>query len=94
MEEAIKIKSAKQNTLNKKKIIKRKKKKDFISVPEFDLSVPAAGDDLGGLVRMPDCADAHFVVCFDSVVQFSGLPVPDIQLPICITRHHVTTERK
>lgn len=66
----------------------------LVSVPEFDLSVPAAGDDLGGLVWMPDCADTHLVVCFDSVVQLGGLPVPDIQLAVCVARHHVTTERK
>lgn len=65
-----------------------------ILVPEFDLSVPAAGDDLRGFVWMPDSADADFVMCFNSVVQLGGFPVPDIQLPVCISRHNVTAERK
>lgn len=43
---------------------------------------------------MPDGADAYFVVGFDSVVQLGGLPVPDVQLAICIARHHVTHIRR
>lgn len=63
-------------------------------VPEFDLSVPAAGDDLGRLVRMPQGADAHLVVGLDPVVQLGGLPVPDVQLPICVSWHHVAGEEE
>lgn len=59
-------------------------------VPELYLSVPAAGDDLGGLVWMPQGADAHLVVSLDPVVELGGLPVPYVQLPVCISRHHVT----
>lgn len=51
-------------------------------VPEFDQAVPAAGDDLGGLVRVPQGADAHLVVGLDPVVQLGGLPVPDVQLAV------------
>jgi len=53
-------------------------------VPEFDLSIPTAGDDLGGFVRMPECADAHFVVSLDPLVELGGLPIPNVQLSICI----------
>lgn len=63
------------------------------SVPEFDLSVPAAGDDLGRLVRVPERADAHLIVRFDPMIQFSRLPVPDVQLPVGITWNHVTAGR-
>lgn len=38
---------------------------------------------------MPQGADAHFVVSLDPVVQLGGLPVPNIQLSICIPRHHI-----
>lgn len=54
-------------------------------VPEFDLSIPAAGDDLGGFVRVPKGADAHLVVSLDPVVQLGGLPVPNVQLSIRIS---------
>lgn len=54
-------------------------------VPEFDLSIPTAGDNLGGFVRMPQCAYAHLVMSFDPVVELGGLPVPNIQLSICVT---------
>lgn len=60
-------------------------------VPELDQSVPATGDDLGGLVGVPQGTDAHLIVCLDPVVQLGGLPVPDIQLPIRIARHHIAT---
>lgn len=59
-------------------------------VPEFYLSIPPAGDDLGGLMRMPQGADAHLVVSLDPVVKLGGLPVPYVQLSICISRHHIT----
>lgn len=58
-------------------------------VPEFDLSIPATGDDLGGLVGVPQDADAHLVMGLDTVVQLGGLPIPDVQFPVCISRHHV-----
>lgn len=54
-------------------------------VPEFDLSIPAARDDLGGFVRMPQGAYAHLVVSLDPVVKLGGLPIPDVQLSICIS---------
>lgn len=54
-------------------------------VPEFDLSIPSAGDDLGGFMRMPQGAYAHLVVSLDPVVKLGGLPVPDVQLPIRIS---------
>lgn len=63
-------------------------------VPEFNLSVPPAGDDLGGLVRMPQGADAHLVVSLDPVVKLGGLPVPYVQLSICISRHHITGRKR
>lgn len=63
-------------------------------VPEFDLSIPAAGDDLGGLVRMPQGTYAHFVVSLDPVVKLGGLPVPDVQLSVRISRHHVTGKKE
>lgn len=56
-----------------------------VLIPEFDLSVPAAGDDLGGLVRMPQGADAHLVVGFDPVVKLGGLPVPNVQLSVRVS---------
>lgn len=63
-------------------------------VPELDQSVPATGDDLGGLVGVPQGTDAHLIVCLDPVVQLGGLPVPDIQLPIRIARHHIATRER
>lgn len=54
-------------------------------VPELDLSIPAASDDLRSLVWVPQGADAHFVVGFDSVVQFCGFPIPNVEFPICIS---------
>lgn len=54
-------------------------------VPEFDLSVPAAGDDLGGFMWMPQGADAHLVMSLDPVVQLGGLPVPDVQLSVGVS---------
>lgn len=60
-----------------------KKRTDL--VPEFDLSIPAACDDLGGFVRMPQGAYAHLVVSLDPVVELGGLPIPDVQLSICIS---------
>lgn len=60
------------------------------SVPELDLSVPAAGDHLRRLVRMPERADAHFIMRLDPVIELRRLPVPDIQLPVSIAGHHVT----
>lgn len=63
-------------------------------IPEFDLSIPATRDDLGGLVRVPQGADAHLVVRLDPVVKLGGLPIPDVQFSICISRNHITVERK
>lgn len=59
-------------------------------VPEFDLSIPTTGDDLGGFMRMPQGANAHLVMSLDPVVKFGGLPIPDIQLSVCISWHHIT----
>lgn len=44
-------------------------------------------------MRVPQGADAHLVVGLDAVVQLGGLPVPDVQLPVGVSRHHVTGER-
>lgn len=44
-------------------------------------------------MRVPQGTDAHLVVGLDAVVQLGGLPVPDVQLPVCVSRHHVTGER-
>lgn len=63
-------------------------------IPEFDLSIPAAGDDLGGLVRVPQGTDAHLVVSLDPVVELGGLPVPDVQLPVRISRYHIAADEK
>lgn len=54
-------------------------------IPEFDLPVPTARDDFGGFMRVPQSANAHLVVSFDPVVELGGLPVPDIELSICVT---------
>lgn len=54
-------------------------------VPEFDLSIPTTGDDLGGFMRMPQGANAHLVMSLDPVVKFGGLPIPDIQLSVRIS---------
>lgn len=45
-------------------------------------------------MRMPQGADAHLVVGLDLVIQLGGLPVPDIQLPIRIARHHIATRER
>lgn len=45
-------------------------------------------------MRVPQGADAHLVVGLDAVVQLGGLPVPDVQLPVGVSRHHVTVERE
>lgn len=39
---------------------------------------------------MPQGADAHLVVSLDPVVKFGGLPVPDVQLSVRVSRHHIT----
>lgn len=49
------------------------------------MPVPAAGDDLGGFMRMPQGADAHLVVSLDPVVQLGGLPVPDVKLSVGVS---------
>lgn len=54
-------------------------------VPEFDLSIPTAGDHLGGFMWMPQCTYAHLVMSLDPVVQLGGLPVPNVQLSIRIS---------
>lgn len=54
-------------------------------IPELDLSIPSAGDDLGCFVWMPQGADAHLIVSLDPVVKLGGLPIPNIQLSICIS---------
>lgn len=54
-------------------------------VPEFDLSIPTTRDDLGGFMWMPQCADAHLVMSLDPVVKLGGLPIPNVQLSICIS---------
>lgn len=43
---------------------------------------------------VPEGADAHLIVGLDAVVQLSRLPVPDVQLPIRVTRHHITTAER
>lgn len=43
-------------------------------------------------MRVPQGADAHLVVGLDAVVQLGGLPVPDVQLPVGVSRDHVTVE--
>ena len=53
------------------------------------MPVPAAGDDLGGFMRMPQGADAHLVVSLDPVVQLGGLPVPDVKLSVGVSWHHI-----
>lgn len=58
-------------------------------VPEFDLSIPTAGDDLGRFMRMPQGAYAHLVMSFDPVVKLGGLPVPNVELSIRIARDHI-----
>lgn len=60
-----------------------------VLIPQLDLAVPTAGDDLGGLVGMPEGADAHLVVRLNAVVKLGGLPIPDVQLAIGVPRHHV-----
>lgn len=45
-------------------------------------------------MRVPQGADAHLVVGLDAVVQLGGLPVPDVQLPVGVSRHHITVERE
>lgn len=59
-------------------------------VPEFDLSIPTTSDDLGGFVRMPQGAYAHLVMSLDPVVKLGGLPIPDVQLSVRISWHHIT----
>lgn len=39
---------------------------------------------------MPQGADAHLVVSLDPVVKFGGLPVPDVQPSVRVSRHHIT----
>ncbi len=64
------------------------------SVPELDLTVPAAGDHLRRLVRMPERADAHLIMRLDPMIELRRLPVPDIQLPVGVAGDHVTVERE
>lgn len=63
-------------------------------IPEFYLSIPATGDDLGGFMWMPQGADAHLVMSLDPVIKLGGFPVPDVQLSICISWHHITGRKK
>lgn len=58
-------------------------------VPEFDLSVPSTGDDLGGFVWMPQGTDANLVMSLDPVIKLGGLPIPNVELSVCVTRHHI-----
>lgn len=43
---------------------------------------------------VPQGTDANLVMSLDPVIKFSGLPVPDVELPICITRHHIAGGHK
>lgn len=43
---------------------------------------------------MPEGADAHLVMSLDPVVKFGGLPVPDVQPSVCVSRHHITGREK
>lgn len=63
-------------------------------VPEFDLSIPTTSDDLGGFVRMPQGAYAHLVMSLDPVVKLGGLPIPDVQLSVRISWHHITGRKE
>lgn len=65
-----------------------------ILVPEFNLSIPSTGDHLGCFMRMPQGADAHFIMSLDPVVQLGGLPVPDVELSICVPGHYVAVGEK
>jgi len=38
------------------------------SIPELDEAIPAASDDLRGLVREPHAADAHLVVSLELAI--------------------------
>ena len=58
-------------------------------IPQFNETIPAARNDFGCFVWMPDCPNADFIMCFYSAVEFCGLPVPDVKLSICISRYHI-----
>lgn len=45
-------------------------------------------------MRVPQGAYAHLVVGLDPVVELGGLPIPNVQLSVRISRHHVTKKRK
>lgn len=43
---------------------------------------------------VPQGTDANLVMSLDPVIKFSGLPVPNVELPICITGHHIAGGHK
>lgn len=43
---------------------------------------------------MPQSTDANFVVSLDPVIELGGLPIPDVQLSICIPRYHIARRKK
>jgi hypothetical protein len=47
-------------------------------IPQLNEAVPTTRDDLGGLMGVPHCAYAHFIMGFKATVEFCGLPVPDV----------------
>jgi len=56
-----------------------------LSVPQLDLAVPAAREQLRCFVGMPRAPDANAVVSLELAVHLGRLPVPDADLPVAVT---------
>ena len=59
-------------------------------IPELDLTVPAAGGDFGGLMRMPEHGDAALIVRLPLGHDSGRFPVPDEDVAVCVARENVT----
>lgn len=66
----------------------------FYLIPILNDAIPACREQFARFVRVPERCDADTVMRLPFLVQFRGLPVPNVTFSVGVTGHEVTVTNK